>query len=134
MRFSASNVSKNTLKAGLRSETQTTGLNKMLGSVALTGMFVYLLASDWGRQMLGVSLEAARLWITQIGDHLARVPLLGAIVVSLSATLAAMNEAISHTFNTVGSVAAQTLAIEVSLGMAAILMIDARRRTTMIRH
>jgi len=134
MRLSASSVSKSTLATGLRGETQTTGLNKILGSVALTGVFIYLLACDWGRNMLGVSLEAAKVWLTQIGDHLARVPVLGAIVVSLSAALASMNEAIGHTFSTVGSVAAQTLAIEVSLGLAAILMIDARRRTTMLRH
>jgi hypothetical protein len=42
-----------------------------------------------------------------------------------------MNEAIGHAFSTVGAVAAQTLAIEVSLGLAAILMIDARRRTSL---
>ena len=105
---------------------------RLLGSAALSAMFIYLLASDWGRQMLGVNMEAARLWLTQIGEHLEQAPVFGAIVASLSMALAGVNDALSHTFAALGGVAAQTLALELSLGLAACMMIASRRRTTVI--
>jgi hypothetical protein len=119
-----------TLSSSLMGETRLSQSQRLLVSVGLSGLFVYLLASDWGRQMLGVNLEAARAWITQLGEHLERVPVLGALIVSLSAALASVNEALSHTFTTLGGVAAQTLALEVSIGLAACLLVGARRRNT----
>ncbi len=112
-------------------ETRASLLQRLIASVALSGMFVYLLASDWGRQMLGVNVEAARLWLTQIGRHLEQAPLFGGLVVSLSVALAGVNDALGHAFSALGGVAAQTLALEVSLGLAAYMMVNARRRATM---
>jgi hypothetical protein len=117
-----------TLSRSMTGETRLTALQRLLVSVGLSGLFVYLLASGWGRQMLGVNVETARMWLTQVGDHLGRVPVLGALIVSLSAALASVNDAISHTFATLGGMAAQTLAIELSLGIAAVMLVSARRR------
>jgi anti-sigma factor RsiW len=108
----------------------TTGLTaaqRLIAAVALSGMFVYLLASDWGRQALGVNVEAAGAWLSQVGEHLQQAPVLGPLIVSLSAALASMNDAISHTFAALGGMAAQTLVIEVSLALAAWLVISNRR-------
>jgi hypothetical protein len=120
-----------TLSNTVMGETRLSQSQRLIVSVGLSGLFVYLLASDWGRQMLGVNLEAARAWITQVGEHLERAPILGALILSLSAALASVNEALSHTFATLGGMAAQTLAIEVSVGVATCLLIGARRRNTL---
>lgn len=127
----ASSLTTGTVSAATRSTlNQTSVSQRLLASVALSGLFVYLLASDWGRQMLGVSLDAARTWLTQVGEHLEQAPVFGALVVSLSAVLSSMNQALAHAFNALGSMAAQTLALEISLGLAAMLVITARRRVT----
>ena len=120
----------NTLAVNKTGETGLAFWQRLLVSVALSGLFVYLLASEWGRQMLGDNLEAARAWLSQLGEHLERVPVLGALIISLGAALSSVNEALSHTFNTLGGMAAQTLAIELSLGFAVCLLIAARRRNT----
>jgi hypothetical protein len=109
-------------------ETRQTFWQRVIGSVALSGLFITLLASDWGRQMLGVDLETARLWLSQVGEHLEQVPVLGALIVSLSAALASMDDALSHSFTALGSMAGQTLAIELSIGLAAWLVLSSRRR------
>jgi predicted anti-sigma-YlaC factor YlaD len=106
---------------------------RLLLSVALSGLFVYLLASNWGRQMLGVNLETARIWLSQISDHLGPVPALGPLVGGIGAALLSLNEALSYTFAAVGSMAAQTLALEVALGVAACLLVSARRPHTIQR-
>lgn len=114
-------------------ETGVSGLSyrqRMIVSVGLAGMFVYLLASDWGRQMLGVNLEAARTWLAQIGNHLERVPVLGALIIGIGAALSSVSEALGQTFSTLGGMAAQTLALELAIGFAACLVIASRRQST----
>jgi len=129
-RSAENRLSSKTLTMTRSVETRQSFLQRLIGSVALSGMFIYLLASEWGRQMLGVNVETARAWLTQIGEHLEQAPVFGAIIVNLSAALASVNDALGHTFSALGSVAAQTLALELSLGLAACFMIEARRRAT----
>ena len=126
----AATLTSRTMSMAQSTETRQRFWQRLIGSVALTGMFVYLLASEWGRQMLGVNMETARVWLSQIGEHLEQVPVLGALIISLGAALAGVNEALGHTFFALGSVAAQTLALELSLGLAACMMLNARRRTS----
>ncbi|HLJ57010.1 MAG TPA: hypothetical protein VKT77_18360, partial [Chthonomonadaceae bacterium] len=90
-----------------------------------------LLVSDWGRQMMGTNVEAARLWLSQIGDHLQQAPIFGVIIAALAAALGSIGDAAARTFSTLNGVAAQTLAIEVSLGLAACFVLSARRRVTL---
>ncbi len=118
-----------TLSVARPEHTRQSVLQRMLLSVGLFGLFVYLLASEWGRQMLGVTVDAAHIWLSQIGELLQQVPLLSALIVGLTAALASINAAISQSFAALGGAATLTLAAEISLGLAACFLIGARRKT-----
>jgi hypothetical protein len=94
----------------------------------LAAFVAFVLSTAWGREMLGVNLDTASVWLEQIGDTLRRVPVLSWIAALILSTLAQAGSLIQETYRNFGSNAARGLALDAALLAAAYYYLVVRRQ------
>ena len=85
-----------------------------LGGV-LSAMLAVFLSSAWGRNMVGVNLEATTAWLQQMQMAVANVPVLNTLVGFVISALSQVSGLLEETYHTLGARAVIGLALDVSL-------------------
>jgi hypothetical protein len=106
---------------------------RITGFGLLVAVLGFFLLSDWGRQALGLNMEAATSLFGQIGAAVNGVPLIGAIVELVGRVLTQVSGILHETYRTLG--ATTTLGLALDLGICAIgyYFIVARKNHRQIR-
>lgn len=115
-----------TKAVGTQTETRTTsGVVTQAGVSAwqrlslgalLSGLLTFFLSSAWGREMLGATSATVAAWLEQVGDMVSRIPILGYVIGLILVVLSEAGQLLSETYQSLGSLAVQGLAIDIALG------------------
>ena len=73
-RAAVQNHSKNSLNQSVFQNETLQKQKKIMATVALSGVFVLLMATRWGRELVGGGLSTLKQWVTQLAGGLRHVP------------------------------------------------------------
>ncbi len=107
-------------------QQESSGTNKMITSAVLVGMLAFFLTSAWGRAMMSVDIKSANALLSQIGESLRGIPILGALIGLVLNTLISAGNLIERTFFDEGSENALQMALKI--GLCVVLFNYARKR------
>jgi hypothetical protein len=113
--------------------TGTSALQRLTVAGVLTAILAFFLSTSLGRQSVGVNLETARLWLTQISDTLERVPLLGRMVAFIFAALTQVGSLLDSTYRDLGGMAVRGLTLDIALCVVAYYFLVTRRQRGQMR-
>lgn len=97
-------------------QTGVTVWQRLTLGALFSGILTFLLASTWGRQMLGATAATASAWLEQVGDMVARVPVLGGLIGLIVLALSQASQLLSETYQSLGGMALEGLVIDIALG------------------
>lgn len=124
-----------TVQVGIHVETltQTTQsrVERLTAAGLLAAVLTFCLSTSWGRAMLGVNIESASAWFTQIQAALQSVPVLGGIVAVVFAALTQVGRMLGDTYRNLGAMVAKGVIVDVALCAAGYYYLSRRQRRQM---